>query len=265
MLLNISHVTRYTYDQPVVYALQKVRLRPLTNPLLDVEDWDIRIEGGRIEASYRDHFGNHVDLVSAEPGTHHMTLTAEGTARINDNAGILGHVHEPAPLWLFKQSTDMTRPGKGVAELARAIEHPKSELDGLHDLSAAILARVPYQIGKTEADTTAEDAVAIGHGVCQDHTNIFVAAARKAGLPARYVSGYLYMPDREDQDASHAWAEVYLKDLGWVGFDASNGVSPDEKYLRIAVGRDSREAAPISGLRLGTGNEAMIVSLQVQQ
>ena len=92
-----------------------------------------------------------------------------------------------------------------------------------------------------------------------------IAAVRKAGLPARYVSGYLYMPDRVDQDASHAWAEAHIEGLGWVGFDVSNGVSPDEKYLRIATGRDARDAAPISGLRMGSGSETMIVSLQIQQ
>ncbi|MEL6619835.1 MAG: transglutaminase family protein [Pseudomonadota bacterium] len=265
MLLNIKHVTRYDYEKPVDYALQQVRLRPLDNPLQDVGDWDLQIDGGRIEASHTDHFGNHVDLVSAEIGTRQMTLTAHGSAETRDGAGILGRVYGQAPLWLFKQATAMTRPGDGIAELSQTVTKAASLLDGLHDLSSAVLARVPYQAGKTQTATTAEDAIAIGHGVCQDHANIFVAAARNAGVPARYVSGYLYMPDRVDQDASHAWAEAHVEDLGWVGFDVSNGVSPDEKYLRIAVGRDASDAAPISGLRMGSGREGMIVTLQVQQ
>ncbi len=265
MLLNIKHATRYDYDAPVDYALQKVRLRPLDNALQNVGDWALDVEGGKIEASYTDHFGNHVDLVSATPGTQQMTLTAEGTVTTHDAAGILGKVHGHAPLWLFRQQTKVTRAGDTIAELAEVFAQTEQALDGLHALSAAILDRVPYQTGKTETETTAEDAIAIGHGVCQDHANIFIAAARHAGLPARYVSGYLYMPDRVDQDASHAWAEAHLDDLGWVGFDVSNGISPDEKYLRIAIGRDAQDAAPISGLRLGAGSEAMIVSLQVQQ
>lgn len=265
MLLNIAHTTRYDYDAPVDYALQKVRLCPLDSPLQSVGNWALRVEGGKIEASYTDHFGNRVDLVSAEPGTQRMTLTAEGTATTHDAAGILGKVYGHAPLWLFQQPTDTTRPGDGIAELATVVAKSDQPLDGLHALSAAILDRVPYQTGKTDTATTAEQAIAIGQGVCQDHANIFIAAARKAGLPARYVSGYLYMPDRVDQDASHAWAEAHLDDLGWVGFDVSNGVSPDEKYLRIAIGRDAQDAAPISGLRMGSSREAMIVSLQVQQ
>ena len=107
--------------------------------------------------------------------------------------------------------------------------------------------------------------MAIGNGVCQDHAHIFIAAARLAGIPARYVSGYLMINDQVSQDASHAWAEVHVDDLGWVGFDVSNGVSPDERYVRIAIGRDARDASPISGFRLGIADESMSVSLQVQQ
>ena len=101
--------------------------------------------------------------------------------------------------------------------------------------------------------------------MCQDHAHVFIAAARLMGYPARYVSGYLMMNDRVHQDASHAWAEAYVDMLGWVGFDVSNGISPDPRYVRVATGRDYREAAPISGLRFGAGGEAMSIDIQVQQ
>ena len=73
------------------------------------------------------------------------------------------------------------------------------------------------------------------------------------------------MSDRVDQDATHAWAEIHVEHIGWVGFDVSNGYSPDERYVRVATGLDYRDASPITGLRYGSGNEDMIVSLQVQQ
>ena len=89
------------------------------------------------------------------------------------------------------------------------------------------------------------------------------------GFPARYVSGYLMMNDRIDQEATHAWAEAYIPDIGWVGFDVSNGISPDDRYIRVATGLDYKDASPISGLRMGSGtssmNESMDVSIQVQQ
>lgn len=265
MTLKIKHITQYTYDAPVTYALQKVRLRPQSNPLQDVIDWDLTITGGKIETSYRDHYGNHVDLVSATPDTQHMTITASGSVQAHDKAGVLGPVYGRAPLWHFMEPTRLTTPGVKILELSKIIGASDSTLNDLHELSAAIRDMVPYETSQTNSNTTAEEAVTIGKGVCQDHSHIFMAAARHAGLPARYVSGYLLMDDRIDQDASHAWAEAHLDGLGWVGFDVSNVVCPDDRYVRLAIGRDAQDAAPISGLRMGSADEKMTVSLQVQQ
>jgi transglutaminase-like putative cysteine protease len=124
---------------------------------------------------------------------------------------------------------------------------------------------VTYEIGSTHSKTTAEEALAAGEGVCQDHAHIMISVARALGFPARYLSGYLLMDDRVDQDATHAWCEVYLTGLGWVGFDVSNGISPDSRYITVATGRDYRDAAPILGIRQGEGEEKLDVALQVQQ
>ena len=111
-----------------------------------------------------------------------------------------------------------------------------------------LLERVPYRAGLTNPATSAENAFEIGGGVCQDHTHIFISAARLLGYPARYISGYLLTGDRLEQNATHAWAEVFLQSLGWVGFDVSNGISPSEAYVPIAVGLDYCDAAPVSGI-----------------
>lgn len=265
MQLSINHTTRYSYENAVDYALQKVRLRPNDNPMQTIDNWQVQIGGGKKEADYRDHYGNNVDLISTTPGVSELTISAQGRVTTHDTAGILGRTYGRAPLWHFAQATPLTKPGPAITQLSQVIREEADPLDGLHALSAAILKAAPYGLGKTDATTAAEAALKIGQGVCQDHANIMVAAARVQGLPARYVSGYLMMNDRVDQDASHAWAEVHLEGLGWVGFDVSNGVSPDERYVRLAVGRDAPEAAPISGVRMGSGNETLIVSLQVQQ
>jgi len=265
MKLHISHKTEYAYSAPVGYALQKVRLRPVTTPLQTVVDWNVIVTGGKIEASYADHYGNHVDLCSITAGGQALTITASGTVETDTTSGVLGEVYGRAPLWHFLQATDQTTAGDGIKNLATLIGQSDSTLDGLHALSTAILAATPYTLGETDALTTAEDALAKGVGVCQDHAQIFIAAARSVGIPARYVSGYLMMNKTVDQDASHAWAEAHVDGLGWVGFDISNGYSPDERYVRIAIGRDARDASPIKGLRLGSADEKLIVSLQVQQ
>jgi len=265
MDLSISHTTEYAYSAPVDYALQKVRLRPLPLTVQEVPDWSIEVTGGKIETSYSDHYGNHVDLVSITPGAQKLSILARGKVKTLDNTGILGPVFGRAPLWHFLQPTELTTAGPAISGLPRIANDAGTQLGGLHDLSAAILKALPYEFGGTDVNTPAEVAMQGNHGVCQDHAQIFLTAARLSGIPARYVSGYLMMNDRIEQDATHAWAEVYLEGLGWVGFDISNGVSPDERYTRIAVGRDARDASPIEGLRMGTADETLMVNLQVQQ
>ena len=265
MKLSIRHKTHYVYDEPVHSALQKVRLRPYDSKLQVVSDWTVEIDGGKIETSYRDHYGNHVDLVSAEEGVQELSITASGTVDTADTAGVLGKVYGRAPLWHFKQETATTTAGDKVKELAAVLEKSEHDVERFHMLSAAVLEAVPYEIGHTHVEMSAEEVLEVGRGVCQDHANVFIAAARQGGYPARYVSGYLMMNDRVEQDASHAWAEVHMPDLGWVGFDVSNGMCPDERYVRIAIGRDAHDAAPVYGLRKGQGDEKLMVSLQVQQ
>lgn len=265
MLLKINHKTSYAYDMPVEFALQKLRLRPLNNVMQDVGDWQIDITGGQIEASYLDHYGNHTDLVSVNPGAEAVEITAHGEVTTHDRAGILGQTYGRAPLWHFAQSTFLTAAGAGVRDLAKSLGRMKDPLTSLHDLSNAIRDTLPFKTGVTGPDTTAEQAIKIGAGVCQDHAQIFISALRTRGVPARYVGGYLMINDVIDQDAAHAWAEAHIEGLGWVGFDISNGVAPDEKYVRTAIGRDASGAAPVKGLRMGPSNETLIVSLQVQQ
>jgi len=265
MKLEITHTTSYSYDKPVTYALQQIRLTPSSNAQQSVGNWSVEIHGGIAELEYDDQFGNHTMLVQAEPGVTEVRFNAHGTVDTNDTSGVTGKAQGLAPLWLFTQNTERTTPGKKVRKLAKILGKSDNLLNNLHDLSREIIKAVPYQTDSTFAETTAEEALAAKAGVCQDHAQIFVSAARHAGVPARYVSGYLMMDDRIDQDASHAWAETYIEELGWVGFDVSNRISPDERYVKLATGLDSRSAAPISGMRIGEGNETMIVSLQVQQ
>jgi len=267
-LLRITHVTTYTYDQPVHYALQQLRLVPRSGHGQTVLDWSSTITGGTKQASFSDQFVNHTELVKVDPGATRIEIRSEGTVEVEDNHGVIGTHKGFAPLWLFETPTPTTTPGPAIRALARQLKSETEELDPLaqlHALSEMILTQVAYETGRTNSDTTAEAALTAGHGVCQDHAQIMIAAARQLGHPARYVSGYLMMNDRVDQDASHAWCEIWTEALGWVGFDVSNGICPDARYVRVATGRDYRDAAPIMGIRQGAGDEHLQVSLQVQQ
>lgn len=266
MRLKILHTTTYHFEQPVFYGLQQLRLIPRTGPGQRVLDWQMQLEGGRAETEFTDHHQNHVSLISFDPQARSIVVHCEGDVETTETAGITGRHSGFAPLWYFQQSTDLTRAGSRVRALIRGLkEENPDDIPRLHALSARVLAAVPYEIGLTKSSSTAEDAMELGGGVCQDHAQIFVAGARALGYPARYVSGYLLMSDRVHQDASHAWAEVHVDTLGWVGFDVSNGYSPDARYVRVATGLDYRDAAPVSGLRFGQAGEAMSIDIQVQQ
>jgi transglutaminase-like putative cysteine protease len=266
MRLTISHVTRYHYDTPVHYALQELRLTPKTRAGQQIIRWETSVEGGKKELEFQDHHNNLVELVSFEPGRSDIVITSEGVVETTDTAGVVEQHGGYAPLWYFKRATDLTRPGPGVRKLAKMLTTEiEDDIPRMHALSQLIAETVVYETGRTHSESTAEDVLDAGHGVCQDHAHVFLSVARLMDVPARYVSGYLMMNDRIDQDASHAWVEAHFEGLGWIGFDVSNGISPDERYVRVATGLDSREAAPISGMRFGDSAESMIVALQVQQ
>lgn len=258
MHLRIQHKTAYHFDQPVPYGLQQLRLTPKSRPGQRVLSWDMRVEGGRLETEFTDHHMNTVALIAFDPEATSITLHCEGLVETEDHHGVTGRHLGYVPLWLFQRSTELTRAGPNVRALAKGLRDDHAEdVPRLHALSERILVQVPYQVGTTHASTSAEEAIEHGCGVCQDHAHVFVAAARSMGYPARYVSGYLMMDDRVHQDASHAWAEAHVEGLGWLGFDVSNGISPDARYVRVATGLDYREAAPISGLRYGNGTESL--------
>jgi transglutaminase-like putative cysteine protease len=266
MRLKILHTTTYHFDQPVPYGLQQLRLIPKTRAGQVVRAWHMEIEGGRLQTEFSDHHQNRVSLISFDPEATSIVVHCEGEVENADLHGIIGKHGGFAPLWFFRRSTDLTRAGPNVRRLAKGLrEEVAEDIPRLHALSARIMAEVPYEIGATHSGTSAEEAIERGAGVCQDHSHIFVAAARSMGYPARYVSGYLMMNDRVHQDASHAWAEAHVEGVGWVGFDISNGISPDTRYVRVATGLDYREAAPVSGLRFGAGGEALSIDIQVQQ
>lgn len=266
MRLTIKHTTTYHFETPMAYGLQQLRLIPKSRAGQTVLDWRMEIEGGAPQTEFTDHHQNRVSLISFDPSALSIILRCEGEVDTADTAGVVGKHGGFTPLWFFTRSTELTRAGPQVRRIAKGLrEEEPEDIARLHALSRRILDAVPYETGTTHADTSAEEAIEHGCGVCQDHAHIFIAAARGMGYPARYVSGYLMMEDRVHQDASHAWAEVHVGDLGWVGFDVSNAISPDPRYVRVATGLDYREAAPISGLRFGHGGEAMSIDIQVQQ
>ena len=266
MRLSISHTTHYRYSDPVAHGLQRLRLTPKETQGQEIREWSMTYEGANLELEYDDQNFNRTHLVSVLSGAQDVIVHCKGVVDTTDNAGVIGQHSGHLPLWSFLTQTDRTAPGQKMRALLSSLKSDgEDRVALLHDLSARIIEAVKYETGTTHVHTTAEEALSDGSGVCQDHAHIFIGAARTLQIPARYVSGYLMMNDRIDQEATHAWAEAYVEGLGWVGYDISNGISPDERYVRVATGRDYKEAAPITGISFGSAKQTLHVALAVEQ
>lgn len=264
MRLKVSHRTHYSFLTPPAYGLQQLRLTPKSNLSQVVLEWSLQIEGAKIQTTFEDEHRNATHLISLNQHIRELVITSNGTVDLSDRGGVMGKHVGFTPLWLFKSATPLTQAGPRIEGLSQSLP-PNPEIADFHSLSRLILEHVAYLPGTTLTTTTAEQAVLSKAGVCQDHAHILIACARHAGHPARYVSGYLMMNDRVQQDATHAWAEVWIEGLGWVGFDVSNSISPDMRYVRLATGLDYSQASPISGLTIGGSGESISVDVQVQQ
>ncbi len=265
MRLAVHHRTRYLFDDPVVHALQRLHLTPKSTSGQNVLNWKMSYEGAYEQLQFDDHNMNTTVLIAIEPGVQEVVIECEGMIDTADNHGIIGRHAGHLPCWHFSGHTELTRPGARMRALADRFERGAATLPMLHELSAAILDDVAYRTGRTDSTTRAEEALLAGEGVCQDHAHIFIGCARHLGIPARYVSGYLMMEGQEEQEAGHAWAEAHIDGLGWVGFDVSNQISPDERYIRVATGQDYAEAAPIKGISLGGSEGGLDVTLSIRR
>ncbi|SFF94845.1 Transglutaminase-like enzyme, putative cysteine protease [Novosphingobium sp. CF614] len=264
MLLTVTHTTRYAFAEKVSHGLQRLRLKPKSTHGQDVLEWRMDLAGAKREAAYDDQHHNHIDLVSIEPGAPEVVITCSGTVRTVDNSGVTGIHFGHMPLWCFLRPTPLTRAGNRVRQLVASIDADRSNtLDYLHALSRTISEQVEYVPGTTDVGTTAEQALTAGKGVCQDHAHIFISAGRLLDIPMRYVGGYLKMDDKVEEEAGHGWAEAHVAGLGWVGFDISNAICPDERYIRVATGCDYGEAAPVTGIAVGAGETRLDVHLSV--
>ncbi|HKR90611.1 MAG TPA: transglutaminase family protein [Phenylobacterium sp.] len=264
MRIRVRHATTYAYDEPAWGVIQALRVSPSDHDGQQVLNWRVDIDVDGFLRESRDAFGNVLHLFYAEGGVTELTVRVTGEVEVRETAGVVRGAREPFPPQVFLRSTPLTTADAGLSAWADAIV-AEDPLARLHRLMAELHARMRFDAGVTKADTPAAAAFAEGHGVCQDYAHIFIAAARRHGVPARYVSGHLSRIEGGDQEAAHAWAEAYVPDLGWTGFDPANGVCADQRYLRVAVGLDYLDAAPLRGARRGGGEERLSVTVVARE
>ena len=172
-------------------------------------------------------------------------------------------------IWPYLQESRWVSSHPEVWRMALDISAPYA---AVYDKAIALMNWVygefRYETGVTNVTTHLEEAFAMRCGVCQDFSHVMLGLCRSIGIPARYASGYLYNGPRDTlvgAQASHAWTEVYLPAAGWIGFDTTNNTLADERYVKIAVGRDYEDVAPVRGNYHGTGTCRMEVQVEVER
>lgn len=263
MRIRVDHLTTYRYDQPVRRVVQSHRLRPSSFDGQRVLDWKVEVSGGQQGGGFRDGAGDWIQGWSVTGPVSEITVTVQGEVETTDLAGMMRGHREAAPPLAWLRETAPTRADAALAQLGRSVS-AATPLELAHGLSEAVAEAIAYRPGTTHALTSAAEALALGEGVCQDHAHALIAIARDREIPARYVSGYL-LADAAGaaHEAAHAWAELWVEGLGWIGFDPANRCCPDARYVRLGSGFDARDAAPIRGIARGPGTETMEVRVAV--
>ncbi len=263
MRLSVDHVTRYVYDRPARSVVQSHRLQPSEFAGQKLLHWQVTVSGGSKGAVYRDGAGDLVQGWTVAGPVNEVTVHVAGCVETEDLSGVLRGHRETVPPEAYLRATAPTRADTALQALANSVAGADN-LALAHALREAVADAIAYQPGTTHAHTTAAEALALGEGVCQDHAHALIAVARVRGLPGRYVSGYLFADaGGAAHEAAHAWAELHIAGLGWVGFDPANRCCPDARYIRLGSGLDSQDAAPIRGIARGGGSEAMDVTVAI--
>jgi len=267
MLLNVHYSTTYSYAEAARRVTQLLRITPSGFIGQSVIDWRVDVDQDAKLREGRDGYGNLTQMLYVDSPITSLAISVAGRVLTEDKAGVVQGLPHDLPPEVFLRATPLTAAGPAVTALAADYAAERgTTISRLHGLAGRLYQSQVFDTQATAVETTAEEALAAGHGVCQDFAHVFIAAARAAGTPARYVSGHLFRRDGAHfQEAGHAWAEAFVEDLGWVAFDPLNGISTDDAYVRIACGLDYRDAAPVAGSRSGGGGEELTVEVRVSE
>jgi transglutaminase-like putative cysteine protease len=265
MWLSLEHVTRFSYDAPIAEAYTELRVKPAHRDGQRCSSFSLAPEPrGATIAEYVDRFGNTVHHFDVLEQHERVAVTARSEVwtapRYVDTAPL-------SPLDRF----DLLEPSRYVvlddrmADLAQAAPGTGDAAETAGTLMQAVRSALTYERGTTNVHTTAAEALAAGRGVCQDFSHVMIGLCRARGVPARYVSGYLFDPAHGDAGESHSWVDVHLGDAGWLSLDPTHDTEQDEHYVRVGVGRDYADVPPSRGVYKGTADETLEVAVTIRE
>jgi transglutaminase-like putative cysteine protease len=280
MYYAVRHVTRFRYDHPVRETVMQLIMQPKSEAGQRLTGFQLTTRPRANLQAYTDHFGNAVYHFSVPQAHQELLIEAEATLEVAPLAS--------APEWVEPEVWDAFASEEFRAEhfdmlRPTRLTHPSAALDAflaernltragdpmtaLRRLGRAIYDGFSYVPSVTDVDSPIDTALQRRQGVCQDFAHVMLTVARSWGIPARYVSGYIYTRkdtgDRSDPEATHAWIEAFLPGIGWTGFDPTNNVSVNERHIRVAIGRDYSDVPPTRGVFKGVANSELSVAVTV--
>jgi len=259
MRLKIEHTTTFTYDQPISEAYTEMRLKPLDTDGQHCLSFRLITEPKDEVLQYTDHFGNevsHFDVIQP-----HQKLMVSALSEVATPDVYTADASSLSPLDEFNylSPTYYAPHAPNLIDLSASHKIGESPLETALSFMHVIHDTMKYEKGATDVDTTADKALTLGRGVCQDFSHIMLAACRVQSVPARYVSGYLY--NNGETAASHSWVDVFVPGHGWVSLDPTHNREQTGQYVRVAVGRDYEDVPPTRGIFKGNEKEKMEVDV----
>lgn len=285
MFFHIEHTTEYVYSEPATESFSELRLRPRDNPRQRVSRHATLVEPKVLVESYTDYFGNFVETLSV-PFRHNKlvvtSLCEVETRAFADALPLLDLTISEARLLYAsrrRELHDFLQPsfyipfGPAIRDLSRQLlRSQQSFAEALQTLNRHIFTNYKYKPGATDVRTSVPKFLETGEGVCQDFAHLMIGLCRIAGIPARYVSGYIEThPPGTTRDeggligsaASHAWVEIFSPNGYWVGFDPTNDIVEGERHVQIGIGRDYHDVPPLQGIFKGRRQQALSVQVRV--
>jgi transglutaminase-like putative cysteine protease len=270
--LEVTHTTRYAYDRPIQRSIHRLHLRPIGDWRQHVLTYKLRITPKVPVIEYEDVFGNWASRFEITEEYTSLTIKAHSIVEVLDvdPFAFANLPIRPAsyPLVWMPWERKMLEPYLNPVEL------PDTQLLALYEYAMGFVRRndsnlmetlfainlelfrnFEYVPGCTDLGTSPFQVYLDRRGVCQDFSNLFITLARLLGIPARYVCGYIWTGNddaaRATSDASHAWVQLYIPDIGWKDFDPTNGVLPQAGHVRVGHGRHYRDTTPTAGTLYG--------------
>jgi transglutaminase-like putative cysteine protease len=267
--LQISHETTFSFETPAHYAVQILRLTPRASSQQFVNDWRIDVSEDCRLTPVEDPFGNWTHTFSIDGPLEKLVITASGEIMTEETNGIIRGTPERLPISVFLRQTTATSADPAVRERALAIkaESKDETLTVLHSLMAWTAETIADDTEPSEIAPPPAAILAAGKGTARDRSHLFIAAARELEIPARYVTGYVFDPEKPHLTSQvHAWVEAYVAGhLGWVGFDPTLDLCPTDSHVRVATSLDYLDAAPIRATSQGGFGEVITSKVTVRE